>query len=150
MPSGLTPLGGRATVWVGRTPLAEGQGRTPLAEGQGPSESNNRPKGNPRATPCLGEYTLERLAGGDRPPLFPPYWVVGDDPQDGPHIIRGSLSRAIPLEPYWSITSRLHYRVLPIFRTFLGGILVIVGFYSRDYLFTWLHAFFSGVVLRRK
>ena len=37
----------------------------------------------------------------------------------------------------------------PTFRTFLGGVLVVVGFYSRDYLFTRVHVFFPDDVLRR-
>ena len=32
---------------------------------------------------------------------------------------------------------------------FLGRLLVVVEFYSRDCLFTWLHAFFSDDVLWR-
>ena len=43
-------------------------------------------------------------------------------------------------------------RLLPIFTDFsdfLGRLLVIVEFYSHDYLFTWLHVFFSDDVLWR-
>ena len=42
--------------------------------------------------------------------------------------------------------------MLPIFTDFsdfLGRLLVIVEFYSHDYLFTWLHVFFSDDVLWR-
>ncbi len=50
--------------------------------------------GNPEGNPWLGEYTLERLAGGDRPP-FPPYWCRGDTPPRMAPII-GVLSRNLP------------------------------------------------------
>ena len=57
---------------------------------------------------------------------------------DGPPIL-GVLCRAIPS------------RLLPIFTDFsdfLGRLLVIVEFYSHDYLFTCMF-FFSGIVLWR-
>ena len=41
----------------------------------------------------------------------------------------------------WSVPSR-HYPIFTDFSDFLGRLLVIVEFYSRDYLFTWLHVFF--------
>ena len=40
-------------------------------------------------------------------------------------------------------------RAFTDFSDFLGRLLVIVEFYSHDYLFTWLHVFFSDDVLQR-
>jgi len=51
----------------------------------------------------------------------------------------------------WDFLGRIfyYYYSYRFFGLSWENILVIVEFYSHDYLFTWLHAFFSDDVLRR-
>ncbi len=78
----------------------------------------------------VGKDTLERLAGRYPPPI-PLGYVLPDGPPDA----RGPLEVLVGL--------------FTDFSDFLGRLLVIVEFYSRDYLFTLVHVFFPEIVLRR-
>ncbi len=67
---------------------------------------------------------------GASPLLFPGYVLP-----DGPPNTRGPLEVLVGL--FTDVSD------------FLGRLLVMVEFYPRDYLFTWLHVFVSDDVLRR-
>ncbi len=130
---GLTPSRASPRLYF---PPKEGSPRSPVRESiplgaMGAIPKGATQRGNPRVIlPQKASQGVIRSPSGWFPGVILPRWP--------PHI-RGSL---------WGVFLVARHRFLPIFRTFLGDILVMVEFYSHR-LLVYIYVFFSEIVLWR-